>query len=76
MKFYSLMIMQNPDGTEVQDLQSWKTLDEATVKFHSDLSNAIGKCENVLCMVLDFAGIIYHNETWHQTIENITQETI
>lgn len=64
MRFYTSKIVTNTDETEVRDLRGFDTLDEALVRFHSDMSSNIGKVKSILCMVINSDGGIHKNESW------------
>lgn len=64
MRYYSIKILTATNGTEVRDLRGFDTLDEALVRYHSDLQTVIGKCKSVYCAVINGVGGVYKSDTW------------
>lgn len=64
MRYYSIKIMTATNDTEVRDLRGFDTLDEALVRYHSDLQSNIGKCKSVYCAVINGVGGVYKSDTW------------
>lgn len=56
MRYYSIKILTATDGAEARDLRGFDTLDEALVRYHSDLQANISKCKSVYCAVINGVG--------------------
>lgn len=56
MRYYTIKILTATDGTEVRDLRGFDTLDEALVRYHTDLQANISKCKSVYCAVINGVG--------------------
>ena len=68
MRYYTIKIVTATDGSEVRDLRGFETLEEALVRYHSDLQGNIGKCKSVYCAVINGAGGAYKSDTWNVAI--------
>ena len=68
MRYYSIKILTNTDGTEARDLRGFDTLDDALVRYHNDLQANIGKCKSVYCAVINGVGGVYTRDTWSMDI--------
>ena len=68
MRYYAIKILTGIDGTETRDLRGFDTLDEALVRYHSDLQSNIVKCKPVSCAVINGTGGVYKNDTWSAAI--------
>ena len=64
MRYYTIKILTNTDGTEERDLRGFDALDEALVRYHTDLQANIGKCKSVYCAVINGVGGVYKSDTW------------
>ena len=64
MRYYTIKILTNTDGTEARDLRGFDALDEALVRYHTDLQANIGKCKSVYCAVIIGVGGVYKSDTW------------
>lgn len=67
MRYYTIKILTNTDDSEVRDLRGFDMLDEALVRYHSDLQSNIGKCKSVYCAVINGVGGVYKSDTWSAT---------
>lgn len=68
MRYYTIKIVTSIDGSEVRDLRGFDTLEEALVRYHSDLQANISKCKSVYCAVINAAGGVYKSDTWNAAI--------
>ena len=68
MRYYTIKILTNTDGTEARDLRGFDTLDEALVRYHNDLQTNISKCKSVYCAVINSVGGVYKSDTWSAAI--------
>lgn len=68
MRYYTIKILTATDGTETRDLRGFDTLDEALVRYHSDLQANIGKCKSVYCAVINGVGGVYKSDVWSAAI--------
>lgn len=64
MRYYAIKIMTATNNTEARDLRGFDTLDEALVRYHSDLQAAISQCKSVYCAVINGVGGVYKSDTW------------
>lgn len=64
MRCYTIKILTVTDSAEVRDLRGFDTLDEALVRYHSDLQANISKCKSVYCAVINGVGGVYKSDTW------------
>ena len=75
MRFFTIKAVTSTDGTETRDMRGFDTLDEALVRFHSDMSTNINNCTSVLCMVINSAGGVHKNETWCVQADTTAKDT-
>ena len=64
MRYYTIKILTATDNTEVRDLRGFDALDDALVRYHSDLQSNISKCKSVYCAVINGVGGVYKSDTW------------
>lgn len=64
MRYYTIKILMATDGSEARDLRGFDALDEALVRYHSDLQSNIGKCKSVYCAVINGVGGVYKSDIW------------
>lgn len=64
MRYYTIKILTDTNGTEVRDLRGFDALDEALVRYHNDLQANIGKCKSVYCAVINGVGGVYKSDNW------------
>ena len=64
MKYYTIKIATATDNTETRDLRGFDTLDDALVRYHTDLQSNISKCKSVYCAVINGVGGVYKSDTW------------
>lgn len=64
MRYYNIKIVTATDSTETRDLRGFDTIDDALVRYHSDLQSNIGKCKSVYCAVINGVGGVYKSDTW------------
>lgn len=64
MRYYTIKIVTATDGSEVRDLRGFEALEEALVRYHSDMQSNIGKCKSVYCAVINGVGGVYKSGTW------------
>lgn len=64
MRYYTIKILTATDGAEVRDLRGFDTLDDALVRYYSDLQSNIGKCKSVYCSVINGVGGVYKSDNW------------
>lgn len=67
MRYYTIKILTATDDAEVRDLRGFDALDDALVRYHSDLQSNIGKCKSVYCAVINGCGCVYKSDTWSAT---------
>lgn len=68
MRYYTIKIVTATDDTEVRDLRGFEALEDALVRYHSDLQANISKCKSVYCAVINGAGGVYKSDTWNAAI--------
>ncbi len=64
MRYYSIKILMDTNGTEVRDLRGFDTLDEALMIYYDNLQKAIGKSKSVYSAVINSVGGVYKSDTW------------
>ena len=64
MRYYTIKILTATDGAETRDLRGFDALDDALVRYHSDLQANISKCKSVYCAVINGVGGVYKSDTW------------
>ncbi len=62
--YYTMKIETSTTGTETRDLRQFETMDEALVRFHSDLTKYITNTSRILEMVITDTGSIVKKELW------------
>lgn len=62
--YYTIKIETNAEGTETRDLRQFQTIDEALVRFHSDLTKYINNTSRILEMLISDTGTIVKKELW------------
>lgn len=62
--YYTIKIETSTDGIETRDLRQFRTVDEALVRFHSDLTKYINNTHKILEMVITDTGAIMKKELW------------
>ena len=64
--YLTLKVTTNTEGTVSRDCRSFDTIEDARVRFHSDLASNIGKegISFVMCDLLNEDGRVLNNETW------------
>lgn len=64
MRYYSIKILMDTNGTEVRDLRGFDTLDEALMIYYDNLQKAIGKSKSVYSAVINSVGGVYKSDAW------------
>ena len=64
MRYYSIKILMDTNGTEGRDLRGFDTLDEALMIYYDNLQKAIGKSKSVYSAVINSVGGVYKSDTW------------
>ena len=62
--YYTIKIETSTSGTETRDLRQFQTMDEALVRFHSDLTKYINNTSRILEMLINDTGTIMKKELW------------
>ena len=62
--YYTIKIETNTSGTETRDLRQFQTVDEALVRFHSDLTKYINNTSRILEVLINDTGTIMKKELW------------
>lgn len=73
MKYYTIRIQQKSDGTEVRNISSQKTREEAEVQFHKVLAADMTATDitETLVSVMNSTGGIEMSRNWRVSTENI-----
>lgn len=64
MRYYSIKILTDTNGTEVRDLRGFDTLNEALMLYYENLQKAINKSKTIYCAVINDVGGVYKHDTW------------
>lgn len=64
MRYYSIKILTDTNGTEVRELRGFDTLNEALMLYYDNLQKGIGKNKSVYCAVINGVGGVYKSDTW------------
>lgn len=64
MRYYTIKILTDTNGTEVRDLRGFDTLNEALMLYYANLQKAIDKSKTVYCAVINGVGGVYKHDTW------------
>ena len=70
MRFYTIKIVTGTDGVEIRDLRGFDTLDEALIRYYTDMQSNIGKCNSILYMVTNSANGIHLKDQWVKQVED------
>ena len=70
--YYTIKIETNTSGTETRDLRQFQTIDEALVRFHSDLTKYINNTSRILEMLISDTGSVMKKELWTAQTEVAT----
>ena len=62
--YYTIKIETSTSGTETRDLRQFQTIDEALVRFHSDLTKYINNTSRILEMLISDTGSVMKKELW------------
>lgn len=75
MIYYTVKVEINTLGTETRDLRHFDTINDALVRFHSDLAKYVNNTSSILMMIINSSGNVIKTEKWEAPITSSANET-
>lgn len=69
MRFFSVKTTTTTNGGNVVSMDSYPTLEDATIQFHDNMQRLIGKSNRVMCMVINSSCGVHECEKWEEESE-------